>query len=510
MLFSPTDESRRVVPRWRSFAQTVATSDLRSIDRSHNYPRRISYEDPLPEKRDSWASQRSLHTASELVETALVLGITDDQIKQAAQFIVENNPVEPLHKLASVFLADESSVSSLPFPKGASDLLPDIIGDIRQLKHILRLDFNNPVALTDLALRYSILGQHRQATKSINAGLHLAPDNRFVLRAAARCFVHMNQPDRAHYILYSSPATRIDPWLLSAEIATASIRGGTSRLIKTANRLVTNLNLTHLSRSELAASLGTLQLRDGSLKKARQLFRTSLQDPNDNSLAQAQWAYKRLGGIHIEESLFHLPYSFEALALHKHRLGDWPDVVENCSRWLEDEPFSSRPADMGSFIAITMLQDLGKAETLCRAGLRANPDDSTLLNNLAVSLALQGNVLTAQQEFSKIDLNELTRHDLAVVRATAGLLLFRAGFPDLGRNYYRDAIELATGPQKTRTQALALLHLAREELVANTGHFESTSQEAFDKCSRSDHPELPSAKASFESEYTKLLEASRD
>ena len=67
---------------------------------------------------------------------------------------------------------------------------------------------------------------------------------------------------------------------------------------------------------------------------------------------------------------------------------DWKGVVAASMDSLLDEPFSSRPAVLGSFAAATGLEDYGLAVNITGNGLIANPNELGLINNLAFSLAL--------------------------------------------------------------------------------------------------------------------------
>ncbi|MCH7880341.1 MAG: hypothetical protein IIB69_01960 [Proteobacteria bacterium] len=82
--------------------------------------------------------------------------------------------------------------------------------------------------------------------------------------------------------------------------------------------------------------------------------------------------------------------------------GKWDQASDECLKWLFDEPFSSRPARIGSYIGISLTNDHNYAEMCVRAGLQADSNDSILRNNLAVILAYQEKNLEAIEEFGRI------------------------------------------------------------------------------------------------------------
>ena len=201
---------------------------------------------------------------------------------------------------------------------------------------------------------------------------------------------------------------------------------------------------------------------------ARKLFRQSMVDPNDNVVAQAVWASHRLRDLNPEEMKLDTPRSFEARARSFYTAEQWQASLAECEEWLFDEPFSSRPAILGSFIAEYILGDYVTAERLVKQALDANPSHWGLRNNLALAQANLGNVSGAQATIDAIPHSQLTSELAVVVRATQGLIRFRRGEIAAGRADYQWAVEQATTLMPGRGVAIALAHLAQEEVRAKT------------------------------------------
>lgn len=89
--------------------------------------------------------------------------------------------------------------------------------------------------------------------------LRLFPFNRFVLRCASRMFIHHGDVERGHAILKACPAVKTDPWLLSAEIAAASINEKASTLIKHGQAMLELRGIGKFHLSELASAIGTVE-----------------------------------------------------------------------------------------------------------------------------------------------------------------------------------------------------------------------------------------------------------
>ena len=143
---------------------------------------------------------------------------------------------------------------------------------------------------------------------------------------------------------------------------------------KEANKLSTDENLSEFAKTELNSALATLEVMSGSARNARRMFRKSLTDPNENSLAQAQWAEQQVGGIGIEGNKFQVPRSFEASGYLDFALADWEGAQENALRWFKDQRFSSRPAIFFSYVSSSLLDQFDESEQVLRAALVANPD----------------------------------------------------------------------------------------------------------------------------------------
>jgi tetratricopeptide (TPR) repeat protein len=119
------------------------------------------------------------------------------------------------------------------------------------------------------------------------------------------------------------------------------------------------------------------------------------------------------------------------------------------------------------------LRDYSESERIIKQSLRTNPNDALLLNNLAFSYASAGRIQDAQQVMTLIeDVEPDSSSDGSLevtIKATQGLLAFRMGDHNRGRTLYAAAIEESKKFVRS-FQALAALHYAREEIIANTSH----------------------------------------
>ena len=363
---------------------------------------------------------------------------------------------------------------------------------LHNLRVRLKNDPRNSIAWTDLSRIYAILGLPDKSTWAMGIALKISPINRYTLRSATRLYLHLRDPERAHYLLRHAQSIRHGPWIMAAEISVALLMDKTSHLVNLGSKILQSKNYLPFHITELASAIGTLELRTGKRKAARKLFQQALIEPNENTVAQACWASKRLKALDIEEIyLKEVPLSFEARYIMFSQAKEWEKAINETRLWLFDQPFSARPAVQGSYIAGIAIEDYVESARIAECGLLANPRNPTLLNNLAFALANQKNQIEeAEQVFSRINVTDLDVHMQVVWHATKGLIMYRKGYPDLGREYYTQAIKMANDLRDKGLRARAAIYLAREEKLCKSSLAESALAFAIDFSKGLPDPEI--------------------
>lgn len=458
------DEERRLIPRWRSRRGALIAGELCQTPLVRA---KLSAADEalIKAKSSAYNDVADDISAMELITAALLCDVPRAGRFAASELRRKSAVASASSVLADAIDWDEGPKGSLGLVDavGASTTAQKAIGIARML---LRDYPRNAYLWAELSRAYATLGLPEKALFSMDVALKLAPYDRYVTRAAARFFVHIKRPDKAHTLLSRFAGIRRDPWILSAEISTSAILKKSSRLIKTARELSQDGNVSPLSLSELNGSLASIELEAGDFKTSKRLFKASLKQPTDNALAQAIWAESKMDFRFVEPKLLQAPKSFEANALSLQAASDWDRSLTCCSEWQLDEPFSSRPAITGSYLASVALGDFDRAAKFARDGLRANPRSGILHNNLAVSLLMLGKIEESFAAF-KTAIEELGA-DIGreTSLATRGLLSFRYGDIEQGKVLYEEAIRLARGNGDRRTAALAACHLLQETINA--------------------------------------------
>ncbi len=449
---------RRVIPRLRS--------PLRAVE----YGGQIkTTADSLNTKAKNWLKKLKMSnemipsesTAREIYQIEKIYNLkvsdTDSASGSQGSITIDDQFATFLSKRNVDTLKEPSGGTKTGFSLGSNDAK----GNIKFLRSKLRENRDRPFLWSELARSYITIGQTEKALKAMAAARHLAKDNVYLCRASARLFIHTDELGRAIQLLRKHPQVSDNPWLMSAEIAASSIADRTSPYIKRGMRHVQSTKFSAYQVSELATSIGTLELEHGAIKKAINLFKQGLSSPTENSLAQAQWASDKERKIRVSKHALDMPDSFEALTLFHRSQGTYKTSIEACKLWLDDEPFSTRPALTGSYIGI-LVDDLDAALAFSNAGLIADPTSFSLLNNRAVVHAYRGDVVSSMRDIKSALFRERAKSDPHLL-ATLGLLAFRKGELSMGRSLYTESIRWFRLLKSKVSIASAILHWMREE-----------------------------------------------
>jgi len=447
------DEDRDLIPRWRRFSKSIGeTRAITPPSELETYVQVIS-----PELLSEWKVAPSLTLASEIVSSAYLANSRQPALG-AAKMVVESTSITGLaKKLAKEILGH-------PIEPEAATLFEEDEW-VRQVRVRTNRYPRDPIAWVDLALGYVISGKIKHAERALKVAISLAPDDRFVLRAIARFYVHQDRSDLALHILRKSLATKHDPWLIATEISVCEALDRTSSLTKSGRTMILKSGLSPHHLSELSSEVATLEYRHGNVRNAKKLFKTSLLDPTENAVAQAGWASRR-------EEAFTFPVrasatglqSAEALAWEAYSDSDWSGAGDFSTQWFKDQPFSVRPALLGSCAHGIALENYDEAIKVCEKSAICNPNDVMLLNNCAYNLAMDNQLEKAERYFDRIsgEIEDKEKAISTVLIATRGLLRIRQGSIDIGISDYRHSIAIALGNRDYNRAVMAASNLAME------------------------------------------------
>ncbi len=495
------EKDRRIVPRWRPSAQARDTSITLTKSDPEDARRAAEVALSVESNRLAWEQDPSLWNALDYVAGAIVAGKLNEA--EGALHQIRTDPRSP--KAATSFINflenpahPTDDVENLSFVDKQARI------QIRESRQKLNEFPWDAISWIDLARGFTNLGLADKASRCVMAALRLSPTSRFVLRASARFYVHRNDPERAQSLLRKAPNLLKDPWLLASEIAVSSLLNRKSLYAREGIRLL-NSDFAPQDLTELGAALGTLETDEGNNQRAKKFLRQSLFGANENSIAQIEWIDRtRLGGV-IDVTRVNPPEQHEALAWRNFFEGDWDDAATESNLWFQDQPFSKNAGILNSYVLLEVTRSYSLAIENLHISLRCNPGDSGLLNNLAYAHIQQGELESARGVLAKIPADNNTVQG-QLVAATCGLLEFRQGNHEIGRQLYLGAIDFFGANQRPDQAARAATYLAIEEVKARSPEMAEAVKRSLDLTKDSKRPDIAFKVDELETLVRKFLE----
>lgn len=469
MMQAPFQKRRFMVPRWRTLERAFAIGEVQSTQVMRDTG--VGLPPSFIKLLERWRIQPSVVTAAELVASALVHGFFGEAVRAAKFLLIEDQSATELVKFQAAEILRRA---------GHSDEYSDALSvpSPNTWRQRTRLTPTNPLAWVELARIQTVNGNTKSANKSMSVAIGLAPNNRHVLIAASRLFLHEGDAERARQTIARNESSANDPWLIAAEIGLSRVAEKPPRLIK---RGISMLNSgDHLPRqlTELAGAIGTDELTYGGRKKAIKHFQNSMRDPTGNSLAQAEWATPHLGiELVPERNLALISDSNEARAIRLFRERQYEQVPDICRAWAMDEPYSVRPYEFGTAVA-GLVGDFEKAMSFAKQGLRIKPRWPPFLNSLAFCAARNNNLKEAEDYLRQIKTKDQIH--MIISEANRGLISFRYGLFEDGRAQYESAISRFRYLKEGYLSAVASTYFAREALRANLSDAPKLAERALD------------------------------
>lgn len=455
------DRDRDVLPAWVTSKQAASLPELYSI-RKHN--KVFLPMETTSQIRLEFENHRTIGIAVELLNVAIIENDRESAYL-AASYLNEEGFLPP--SLAGLIKQTIGSSEAAPNPQ--------LSHPVSKLKKLLVSSPNNPLVWADLSREYAILGEKDKSIRAMLGALHAGAGHRWITRVASRVFVHFEEPDRAHHVLLKNEYVKSDPWLVATEMAVSRKAERQSKLLSAGKRLLES-NIKPMHTSELASSFGTLELKNGAEKKARKLFKQSLIEPNQNSLAQAKWAernsnLKKLIQVPLNTQLV----AYEAQYWEAYSNKDISLALGYAIAWYEQEPYSTGPAIAVSYLA-SLLDHYELVALIANKGLIANPKNPTLKLNQIFAWIAKTKVdeptpaVFVEVEQAYRDLNEMIASDdwsiSAHALANLGMLEYRLGNNEMGRKRYEEAAKIY---EKNAPEFIVLLmvNYLRETLICD-------------------------------------------
>lgn len=452
---------RRLIPRWRRTAATLSLAEASFSPTGRDSSFALSRAQ-LAISVNEWRDTPTVGHLGDVLAYSVDRNLKDEIADVAREALDRSLPLTRTQRaIISDLLGEDKVISDWDPSLGICN--PATKREVANLRCILRINPANPLALLDLAQFQLSSGDSRKAERSILSALNISPNNRIILRTLARLYVHTRMPDKAHSILRRHQRTPNDPWLMAAEIALAEMADTSPYFASRGQRMVRDGQVRYADLSELAGALGGLELGNGKIKRARDMFRVALRAPNDNVIAQVI-THQRLLGFDLsqpEQRRVTLSAT-EAQTLLAWQALDTDQAEQSALAWHDEEPFSSRPLQfLTTLYAVQKKYDLGM--NLARRGLIADPKDPTLLSNLSYLLANSGQLDRAEKVLRRLSGLASSRYD-GVVLATTGLIAMKRGHFDFGDELYMEAVSRFKNRGELMMETNCLAYYARSAI----------------------------------------------
>ena len=456
MIQPETSNTRHTIPRWNAINTSVVLGEMDSytiMPKILNQSRKSDLELLL----DEWDHNQSLPLAVEIVSANRFIESNID-ISNVLQFIANlESSGTKLPALVKDLIVEEGDST-------VERILPlNYRENINKTKKALAQFPRNPLMWSELGREYLVSGEIKKSEKALHIALNLAPNNRTIVRAVARLYIHTGDLDKARYYLDNCDLVNVDPWVLASEIALLNQMKKSSRLIKRGREMLLNQSYSPLALSELASELSTMDFASGNSKQGKRKLQIVQNHLHENAYAQLIWVSKNV--YNLSPLIAEVPSpscNFEAIAKSNYFMGKWDKAFQYAGKWLEYQPFSRKPALLGSYIAADLIGDIKKAYDAIYCGLKSNPNDSAIVNNYIYISILMNDFSTAQSYMKKASAQFDISADV-LLTATNGLLLYRTGHPEAGLAKYKEAIAIANRQNNDVLQCKAVIYLAREE-----------------------------------------------
>lgn len=462
--------NRLMIPRWRKFFLQNITEEHKTLFATT--VKRTAFSKSLERKKREWEIGKTYGSAWELINSAY---INQDYSmgEEAARFLSHrfNSLSKNLQSIITEILVDTQPASATNENEitilSVDSLMERTKQEIKSVKRKISFYLRNEFLWLELGRLYCIIGDLYKAEQCIRIASYFSNNyNRYFLRCVSRFYYHIGRYDEAQNIIRRSPYLKGDPWLLSADISYANKMERHAVNAKTAIELLESNKYSNQSITELAGVLGTMELKNNSLKKARKFTRQSLLAPNDNSLAQAEWISREIKDISIEPWMDKISYGYEARTFEYLHANNFDKTLDESLRWVMDQPFSKRACHFVSYFCIGPIQKYKLAIEVGELGANSNPDHFAILNNLSFAYSSVGDFSKAESTLEKLVNLVTDARELCFALATSGYYYYRTKDLITGEEFYQKAISNAVKNNFSDLKRLAEASLLREKYLA--------------------------------------------
>jgi len=463
-----------VIPKWLPFFKVCN-------DRDYNFPRKKDFiinpktEASIRRDYSDFKNNPTVLSASDLLSSAIAINHMEIA-RDVARYLKSRKDVNDITIHLAERILDENSRCT---PE------PGFIVQISTLRQFLSKYPKNPIYWIELARLYTVKGYIKKANRAVISALSLAPFDRYIVRCGFRFFIHIDECEKAFYYVNKAVNFTSDPWLRATQLNAAILNESKLGRIRKPNpKAIPSGQIFHYS--EYIESIGILELLAGNDKKAKKNFKLAWSDPSENVIAHGDWVLRNRFPSLADSSGLDFSKSLEASAWQNYYRLKLATALDYARDWCLQEPYSTHPFLCGSEIACQARKS-DESIRFSKEGLKGNPNNLSLKNNLAYAYLLSNNQTEAENILSTYP-KTLSEDEKIYYLATKGLLNYKKGNISLGRSLYLESISLSEKTHNPKLAASALLHLAIAELESRGDMATYYSKRALDVSKHFDIP----------------------
>jgi len=407
---------------------------------------------------NEWRKSKDDNLAGSILSQAIIQN-RREEFSEVSNYLLKKYPSDNVYKWL--------------FRKGLVDLTID--QRIRHNYEKLSLEPEDSITWTDQAINYMLLNDREEAIKSIEEAISINRSMGFIVRNAARIFSLTGDNGRAIKLLKSSEYYRYDPQIVSAEIAFSQLENRKTTGISIGDKLLKDPQYNNQEKSELASTLGTIEFFKENFTRSEQLFDLSLIDPNKNSYEQSLW-YKRQ---EISPQQFKAYSDSNEIQTHKYsKSNDFENALFHSLRWIDEEPYSTRPYRVSSYIQGVIFGNHSEAFDLIKKGTESqkqikgsnysHQEERGSNNDMAYHLLKANRIQEARVYIEPTLELRLFKENLQdidyVAIATLGLYAYKTNEFEHGKKLYRKTISHFLNSGKKYLAGSAFLNFFEEEI----------------------------------------------
>ncbi|MEH0687903.1 hypothetical protein H4F17_02315 [Vibrio cholerae] len=444
-------EDRQLIPRWHTSRKAFQLS-------FPNAPREIvtSGENDiwLIKAIDIWKEKPTLPNAIDL----FVRLVQDDLREHKLYSTLSKQLIKSYQQLPDV-------IKNLVCPKadyldttetyGYSTSVDSIRLIIKKLKALVEKNPRDSWSWMDLGFYYSIIGETDKAEYHVSVARNLDINNSFISRAYTRHAIHSGDPELAEWNLRKNPFLKSNPMLLSAYIALCSSYNIGRNNVSDGRKLLSNWKGDASRISELLACIGTIDIKNGSIKKGKKLVNQALVSPSENVISHISWLNHK-HKVNIKNAN-HNSISLERNINDLYSKGNFKECRSELMKMYNFQPYSSASISDAGYLSIVALQDMNFVKLISENRVPKSHMGFSELNNLIVAKMLSNELDDIHRDIEllrkKVDATDV--QTVATFNATCGMLFFSIGNIETAQQYYDESISLLSKHNNQRSLCVA-------------------------------------------------------